>query len=588
MNVALSDERLRPALPDAQAVERARALARAQGQGHWLDHLATVTVGAAPGAAAGSDNAALLAQALGLASVSAADLQGLALDLALVPFVEASGRLCAAFTRPGQPLLLVVTDPLNEALRLWLEQRLMASAPAEGRLDVQWAVADRDTLAATLRQREREVRVNAGGNDPNAAARRGEGGLSLSMADLYAADSPIVRLVNGTLIDALNSDASDIHIETDAEGLTVRYRLDGVLTTVNRVDGAAVAAQFISRLKVLSELDIAEQRVPQDGRLAVALGERDVALRVSIMPNLHGEDAVLRVLDRRSLSTTSGSAGSNALTIENLGLVPRDAAFARRMANRPHGLFLVTGPTGSGKTTTLYALLQEINNGLEKIVTIEDPVEYELKGVLQIPVNEAKGLSFARGLRSILRHDPDKIMVGEIRDADTATIAVQAALTGHQVFATVHANNVIDVVGRLTSMGTDAYNLAAALNGVLAQRLVRLNCADCAQPFTPDAATLAASGLDEGWLAGKHLKRSLGCGHCRGSGYRQRRAVVETLTIDDEMRALISQRAPLRTIRAAARELGMRSLRDTALELVASGQTTLEEINRVTTLDDAA
>ncbi|CAD5371589.1 Type II secretory pathway, ATPase PulE/Tfp pilus assembly pathway, ATPase PilB [Rubrivivax sp. A210] len=557
-------------LPDHAAVDAARQRARQAGRGSYLDALGD------DADAAGQR----LAQALGLDWLAPEALEALGahLDLELVPFVEASGRQCLAFNPPDGPCLIVVADPLNESLRLWIEQRLFLHP----RTPVSWVVAGRDVLTAYLRRRERDVRVSAAAT-PGAEAKRGESGLSLTMADLYAADSPIVRLVNGTLIDALNVDASDIHIETDADGLTVRYRLDGVLNTINRVDGKAAAAQFISRLKVLSELDIAEQRVPQDGRLAVALGDRSIALRVSIMPNLHGEDAVLRVLDRRALS-----AGRETLSIETLGLEPRDAAFARRMAARPHGLFLVTGPTGSGKTTTLYALLQEINNGLEKIVTVEDPVEYELKGVLQIPVNEAKGLTFARGLRSILRHDPDKIMVGEIRDAETATIAVQAALTGHQVFATVHANNVIDVVGRLTSMGTDAYNLAAALNGVLAQRLVRLNCPECAVPLVPDATLLDVSSLPPGWLEGKQLMHGLGCAHCRGTGFKQRRAVVETLSIDDEMRGLISQRAPLRTIRTAARKLGMRALRDTALDLVAEGLTTLEEINRVSSLDDAA
>ena len=327
----------------------------------------------------------------------------------------------------------------------------------------------------------------------------------------------------------------------------------------------------------MSELDIAERRVPQDGRLRVSIDGRDVDVRVSIMPSIHGEDAVLRILDKHTFL----KAG-NALRLDALGFDAPSLATVPRLAHQPYGMLLVTGPTGSGKTTTLYAMISEINSGRDKVITIEDPVEYELPGVLQIPVNEKKGLTFARGLRSILRHDPDKIMVGEIRDRETAEIAVQSALTGHLVLTTVHANNVFDVFSRFMHMGIDAYALTSALNGIWAQRLVRLVCPVCAGAYQPEPGELAGCGLTQENSHDYRFRRGKGCGACRGSGYRGRRAIAEILTLNDRLRELIATRQPVALIKEEARNSGTRYLRESALALVAAGETTLEEVARVT------
>jgi general secretion pathway protein E len=397
----------------------------------------------------------------------------------------------------------------------------------------------------------------------------------ISLQAIGADASPVVKLSHSTLYDALTTGASDIHLENDPAGLAIKYRIDGVLTHVAHAPGREMAEQVISRIKVMAELDIAERRVPQDGRFKVNLRGREIDLRVSIMPGVFGEDCVLRVLDRQQLSDEL-----KGITLERLGFDGDTLARVRRLSREPYGMFLVTGPTGSGKTTTLYAALSEINTGRDKIITIEDPVEYQLGGVLQIPVNEKKGLTFARGLRSILRHDPDKIMVGEIRDPDTAQIAVQSALTGHLVFTTVHANNVFDVIGRMMHMGLDPYSFVSALNGVLAQRLVRVNCPHCAEPYTPSAQLLADSGLADG--EGFDLRAGRGCGQCRGTGYKGRKAVSEMLLLTDEIRELIVARAPIRALKEAAFRSGVKTLRQAALDMARRGETTLEEINRVT------
>jgi general secretion pathway protein E len=368
-------------------------------------------------------------------------------------------------------------------------------------------------------------------------------------------DSTVVRLVSSTLYDALKAGASDVHLESTAGGLAIKYRVDGVLTAAGTVPGTELAEQVISRIKVMSELDIAERRVPQDGRFKARhrMGTeagRDIDFRVSVMPSIYGEDAVLRILDRRALTDQL-----QGLSLDALGFSAEMKQGLRELSMEPYGMLLVTGPTGSGKTTTLYAVISEVNKGLDKIVTIEDPVEYHLPGVLQIPVNEPKGLTFARGLRSILRHDPDRIMVGEIRDPETAEIAVQSALTGHLVYTTVHANNAIDVLGRFRHMGVDAYNLVSSLNGVLAQRLVRVLCKKCS---------------------------SNGCSECRNTGFRGRKAIGELVVLDDDLRELIVARAPARKLREAARAAGTVPLRDAAMALMQAGETTLEEINRVT------
>ncbi|MDG0854995.1 GspE/PulE family protein [Roseateles puraquae] len=393
----------------------------------------------------------------------------------------------------------------------------------------------------------------------------------LSALALSEQASPVVRLLNATLYDALQDAASDIHIECTARGAVIRFRVDGVMAVVRQVEGPQVAEQLVSRLKVMAELDIGERRLPQDGRFKLRVQGREIDFRLSIMPSVFGEDAVIRILDRAAI------ARAGTLTLDALGFGDDERAAIRHQARQPHGMLLVTGPTGSGKTTTLYATLAEIHTGADKIITIEDPVEYQLAGVVQIPVNEKKGLTFSRGLRSILRHDPDRVMVGEIRDAETAQIAVQAALTGHLVFSTVHANNAFDVIGRFMHMGLDLYNVVSALNAVLAQRLLRLTCKHCAQPFMPDAATLARHGV----LNGNFLKGE-GCGHCRGTGYKGRRAVAELLRLDDGLRDLIAARAPMSEIKAAARARGMKSLREMALAAVCRGETTFEELERVT------
>jgi general secretion pathway protein E len=401
-----------------------------------------------------------------------------------------------------------------------------------------------------------------------------DGSEDLSLRSIGEDTSPVVRLVNSTLYDALKAGASDIHLESSGLGLVIKYRLDGVLATAGGMEGAAAAEQVISRIKVLSQLDIAERRTPQDGRFKVRANGRDIDIRVSIMPSIHGEDAVLRILDKERL--VDSVAG---LRLESLGFDAYTMRSLRQLSAQPYGMLLTTGPTGSGKTTTLYAAINEINHGRDKIITIEDPVEYQLAGVLQIPVNDKKGLTFARGLRSILRHDPDKIMVGEIRDGETAQIAVQAALTGHLVLTTVHANNALDVVGRLTHMGVDLYSMVSALNGVAAQRLVRINCPHCARDHTPSKELLEQSGISD--PQDYHFMAGIGCAHCRGTGFKGRKAVAEVLTLDDGLREMILNKESARRIREAAIAGGTRMLRQSGLEMVRQGQTSLQELNRV-------
>jgi general secretion pathway protein E len=361
--------------------------------------------------------------------------------------------------------------------------------------------------------------------------------------------------------------------------LVIRYRIDGVLLQVAAAAGVDVAEQVMSRIKVMSELDIAERRVPQDGRFKIAIDGRAIDFRVSIIPSVFGEDAVLRILDKQAITDTV-----NGLRLAALGFGDTLVGKLLRLSRLPHGMLLVTGPTGSGKTTTLYAAISETNDGASKIVTIEDPVEYQLPGVLQIPVNEKKGLTFARGLRSILRHDPDRIMVGEIRDPDTAQIAIQSALTGHLVFTTVHANNVFDVLSRFTHMGVDAYSFTAALNGILAQRLVRIVCKQCAEPVAPSRAALEESGVSMAHAPAFNFRHGRGCKHCRGSGYHGRKAIGELLVLNDEIREAIVARVPMRQLKELAVKSGSRFIRAAAIDLVRRGETTLEEINRVTAM----
>jgi len=488
----------------------------------------------------------------------------------LLPYPEAAARHCVLFADDKDQLLLVVADPFDLGLRSWAELRV--------RRALRYAFAHPSDVQAYLARYEEDARAIDGLlNDQGGEIKSSAELEDLSLVSISADTSPVVRLVHSTLYDALMAGASDIHLECHASGLAIKYRLDGVLANVGNASGQDTAEQVISRIKVMAELDISERRVPQDGRFKVKAKGREIDVRVSIMPNIFGEDAVLRILDRAALSDQA-----RGLRLDFLGFDARTLVQIRRLATEPYGMLLVTGPTGSGKTTTLYAALSEINHGRDKIITIEDPVEYQLPGVLQIPVNEKKGLTFARGLRSILRHDPDKIMVGEIRDADTAQIAVQAALTGHLVFTTVHANNVLDVMGRFSHMGLDLYSFVSALNGVVAQRLVRINCPDCSDTKPPDLSELAASGLTRAQVEDFEFRVGNGCGQCRGTGYRGRKAVSEVMAMNDELRELIAGRESLRHVKDALKRQGMRTLRESALELVKQGETTLAEINRVT------
>jgi general secretion pathway protein E len=488
----------------------------------------------------------------------------------LLPFAEALRMQMVLSRDDDGTLRLVFGDPFNTDRLAWVENRI----------DVlfTWTLAHPGDVAAYLNRQEESLSAMDGllptGGGPTSI----EAGLEdLSFQSVTEDASHVVRLVRSTLYDALKSGASDIHLETSSGGLAIKYRIDGVLVAIGSVGGLEVAEQVISRVKVMAELDISERRVPQDGRFKVSARKREIDVRVSIMPSIFGEDAVLRILDKQRLADEV-----RGLTLDSLGFAPDDRAVIRKLANEPYGMLLVTGPTGSGKTTSLYAVISETNHGHDKVITIEDPVEYQLAGVLQIPVNERKGLTFARGLRSILRHDPDRVMVGEIRDSETAQIAIQAALTGHLVFTTVHANNVFDVLGRFTHMEVDPYSFAAALNGIVAQRLVRMNCPHCSAPVTPAATQLEESGLVPGQVDDFAFRAGPGCGQCRGTGYKGRTAIAEIMVLTDELREMIVAREPIRALKDVARRGGTRFLRDAAVALVREGKTSLEEVNRVT------
>ncbi|MBZ5672840.1 MAG: GspE/PulE family protein [Acidobacteriia bacterium] len=406
---------------------------------------------------------------------------------------------------------------------------------------------------------------------------------TLSIDRLAAGDSdiaPVIKLVDTTIFNALERRASDIHIETRDQEVAIKYRIDGVLHYAMPPIAKDWHSTIISRIKVMSELDIAERRIPQDGRFRVRYKTRLIDFRVSIMPTIYGEDAVLRVLDKESMSEKFSN-----LSLDVVGFSASELAKFRRYIKEPYGMVLVTGPTGSGKTTTLYAALSEIKNDEDKIITIEDPVEYQIRGITQIPVNEKKGLTFARGLRSILRHDPDKILVGEIRDNETAQIAINAALTGHLVFTTVHANNVLDVLGRFLNMGVELYNFVSALNCILAQRLVRMICPHCKKQVTYPDSYLVESGLDPAQWRDAPFYEGAGCFECGGTGFRGRSAISELLDLSDNIRDLILNRRPSTEIRRKAREEGMTFLRDSAVEKARDGITTLKEINKVTFIE---
>ena len=511
---------------------------------------------------------AALAEALHYRYLGSAELMRLDPAFDLLPGPDGTRRGCV-LVRDADQLIAVMADPFDATLRPWLEAR----SPHV----FDWAVATRADIAAFIGAREQAMRaIDSAVEQAQKSATSVRSVENLSLASINEDTSPIVKLVHSTVFDALRTGASDVHLESGANGLVIRYRIDGVLARVATVSGADVAEQVLSRIKVMSELDIAERRVPQDGRFKIAIENRAIDFRVSVMPSVFGEDAVLRVLDKRAVADQLQD-----LHLDGLGFDSRTVSRLRRLAALPHGMLLVTGPTGSGKTTTLYAALSETNTGQDKVVTIEDPVEYQLAGVLQIPVNEKKGLTFARGLRSILRHDPDKIMVGEIRDPETAQIAIQSALTGHLVFTTVHANNVFDVLGRFLHMGVDTYSFVAALNGILAQRLLRIICLQCAEDVIPSRRLLEESGIDPTAAAEYRIRSGAGCRHCRGTGYRGRVAVGELLVLTDELREAIIERAPVRRLKELAQRGGSRFLRHAALDLAREGRTTLEEVNRV-------
>ncbi|HTQ86855.1 MAG TPA: GspE/PulE family protein [Candidatus Solibacter sp.] len=482
-----------------------------------------------------------------------------------VPLESRNGLLVIAVADPSQ---LLQTDELSLLLNRKLVIQVATSAQISEllkRTEQSQRVLEQATEGFTLQVvREEESEEN----------------ISVDRLTRDTEVSPVVRLVDTIIFTALERRASDIHIETRDQEVVVKYRIDGILVFAMPPIAKEWHSTIISRIKVMSDLDIAERRVPQDGRFRVRYKGRHIDFRVSIMPSIHGEDAVLRVLDKETLSEKFTN-----LTLDVVGFGDDDVRKFRRYIHEPYGMVLVTGPTGSGKTTTLYAAINEIKTDEDKIVTIEDPVEYQIRGITQIPVNEKKGLTFARGLRSILRHDPDKIMVGEIRDMETAQIAIQSALTGHLVFTTVHANNVVDVIGRFINMGVEPYNFVSALNCILAQRLVRLVCPACARPVPVTAAVLKENAMDPQKWKDVVFREGAGCLECSGTGFRGRTAIHELLDLSDHIREMIVDRRPTSEIKRAARDEGMTFLRDSALARVRSGLTTLREINKVTFID---
>jgi len=478
--------------------------------------------------------------------------------------------------RSASGLVVVVADPTDVLMIDELE--LLLGTSIEVRVGTQTAIQEilkkSESSQRVLDEATEEFRIQI------VTENEETGEETLSIDRLTSDSSPIIKLVDSTVFNALQRRASDIHIETRDREVVIKYRIDGVLYQALEPIDKKFHSTIISRIKVMSELDISEKRVPQDGRFKLRIKGRTVDFRVSIMPSVHGEDAVIRILDKESMSEAF-----SRLSLDVCGFEERDKKRMRRFIKEPYGMVLVTGPTGSGKTTTLYAALSEIRNEEDKIITIEDPVEYQLPGITQIPVNERKGLTFARGLRSILRHDPDKIMVGEIRDQETAQIAIQSALTGHLVFTTVHANNVVDVVGRFLNMNVEPYNFVSALNCILAQRLVRLICETCKRPMRATREQLIESALDPERYGEYVFHEGRGCIDCNGTGYRGRTAITELLDMSDRIRELILQNRPGSDIKRAAKEEGMTFLREAALAKVFGGKTALHEVNKVTFVD---
>ncbi len=474
--------------------------------------------------------------------------------------------------RDGNALVIVVSDPTD--LPMIDEVSVVLGTP------VKVTVGAPSAIQSILKKSESSQRVledATQGFQLQVLKEDESGEESLTVERLTSDISPIIKLVDSTIFTAIQRRASDIHIETGDDAVYVKYRIDGVLQPAMRPIAKQHHSAIISRVKVMAELDIAEKRVPQDGRFKVRMPGKTIDFRVSIMPSVHGEDSVIRILDKESISEQF-----TELRLDILGFPELELSRFRKYIREPYGMVLVTGPTGSGKTTTLYAALSEIKTPEDKIVTIEDPVEYQLRGITQIPINEKKGLTFARGLRSILRHDPDKIMVGEIRDPETAQIAIQSALTGHLVFTTVHANNVVDVLGRFLNMGVEPYQFVSALNCVMAQRLVRLTCAHCKRPTKVDQRQLEESGLSPSLAQSHQFYEGAGCIECSGTGFKGRTAICELLNLSDRIREMILDRRPTSEVKKLAHDEGMRFLRESAVEKVLQGMTTLREINKVT------
>ena len=526
----------------------------------------------APDAGAEAARAQALARRYRLPYV---DMERYCVDQDLLRSIPADLMLRYRFVprrRVGEALEIIVSDPTD--LPLIDELALLLGAP----LTV--TVGAPSAIEAILTRSESSQRVLDEATEsfqPQLLREDDAAEDSLTVERLTSDISPVIKLVDSMIYTAIQRRASDVHVETRNDALHVKYRIDGVLQAAMRPIDKRFHGAVLSRIKVMAELDVAEKRVPQDGRFKLRTPGRTIDFRVSIMPSIHGEDAVIRILDKESIGEQF-----RELRLDVLGFSAAELGRFRRAIAKPYGMVLVTGPTGSGKTTTLYAALAEIASSEDKIVTIEDPVEYQLEGITQVPINERKGLTFARGLRSILRHDPDKIMVGEIRDAETARIAIQSALTGHLVFTTVHANNVLDVLGRFLNMGVEAHQFVSALNCVLAQRLVRTICRACRRPAQVPAEALREAKIDPDAAARHTLYEGGGCLECGGTGYRGRTAIGELLDLTDPLRELILGRRPASEIKQAARGAGMRFLRESAVEQVLRGRTTLHEIDKVT------
>ncbi len=477
--------------------------------------------------------------------------------------------------RDGTRLVIAMADPTNLDLvdELAVQLKCPLKTAVATRTAIEGALKRGDTAQRVLQETTESFQMKI-------VKETEHGEEDLDLDKLTDETAPVIKLVDTIVLNALERRVSDIHIEALDNEVAVKYRIDGALYPAMKPIDSAYHAMLISRIKVMSELDIAERRVPQDGRFRVRIKGRTVDFRVSIIPAAHGENCVIRILDREQINESFKD-----LSLNVVGFDEDDLRRFRKFIGEPYGMVLVTGPTGSGKTTTLYAALNEIYNEEDKIITIEDPVEYQLRGVTQIPVNEKKGLTFARGLRAILRHDPDKVMVGEIRDTETAQIAINAALTGHLVFTTVHANNVIDVIGRFLNMGVEPYNFVSSLNCVLAQRLVRQLCGHCKKTHQPTDTEIIESGLNPDKYRNEVFYEHVGCEHCNYTGYRGRTAIHELLDLSDTIRELILDRRPGSEIRRTARQEGLSSLRESAVKKVFKGLTTLREINRVTFID---